>query len=348
MKSPYILLMLAASALSLSGQKTFSGPATGYVFDSVEHSIRAMVGVPGAAYLGSQPDSAPQPSWDSVWVAPNGKRALGVSGLSVNLIPDLSQPASITSVAHVAGAISRIAWSGDSTAAAIWAPAAGRLQRITGLDSAPIVHDPIDLTALAGAPSGWSLSPDGSYVALSSPASGTASIYLSNQDTAPVLIGSLADPSTVVFSTDGASLFVLDRAERKILLLALPSGAIAGSFDASFFAASGVAVTRPGIRGAVPGRLLAAPVVRDLAASADGARLYAIGGNTLCAYDLPAGQSPSCSDLEITPASFQPMPGGLLLLNYLRSGNMPLWLLNGQTGQTYFVPSGSMAADASF
>jgi hypothetical protein len=349
MKRFYILLMLAASALTLSGQNTFSGPASGYVFDSEEHSIRAIVGVPGAAYLGAQPDSPPEPPWDSVSVAPSGKRALGMTGLSVNLIPDLSQPASFISIAQASGPISRIAWSGDSTTAAIWSPASGQLQRITGLDSAPIVHNPIDLTALAGILSGWSLSPDGNSIALSSPASGTASVYLSDRDAAPVSIGSLADPGAIAFSVDGTSLFVFDSVERKILLLALPSGAIAGSFDASpFDAAAGVAVARPGIRGTLPGRLPRATGVQDLAASADGGRLYAISGKTLCGYDLRAGQAPSCGDLAISPSSFQPMPGGLLLLNYLRSRNMPLWLLNGKTGQTYFVPSGSATADASF
>jgi len=357
MKRSYIVLMLAASAQSLSGQNTFSGPASGYVFDSVEHSIRAIAGVPGAAYLDSQPNSPPEPRWDSVSVAPNGKRALGVTGLSVNLIPDLSQPASFFSIARTSaqtsaqtsGPISRIAWSGDSTTAAIWSPASRQLQRITGLDSAPIMHDPIDLTALAGILSGWSLSPDGRYMALSSPASGTAAVYLSDRDAAPVSIGSLADPGTIAFSAEGASLFVFDNVERKIILIALPSGAITGSFDASpFDAAGGVAVARPRIRGTLPGRLPGAAGVRDLAASADGARLYAIGGKTLCGYDLSAMQTTSCSDLDVTLGSFEPMPGGLLLLNYLRSRSMPLWLLNGKTGQTYFVPSGSATADASF
>jgi len=349
MKSSYILVALAASALSLSGQSTFSGPESGYVFDSVDHSIRAIVGIPGAASLGSQPGSPPVPPWDSVSVAPNGKRALGVRGFSVNLIPDLSQPASAASIAQTAGPISRIVWSGDSATAAIWSPAAGQLQRITGLDSAPVVHDAIDLTALAGTLSGWSLSPDGRYIALSSPASGTASVYLSDRDAVPVSIGSLADPGAIAFSVDGASLFVFNSSERKIHLLAVPSGAIAGSFDASpFDATGGDAVARRGIRGTLPGRLPVASGVRDLAASPDGARLYAIGGKTLCGYDLPTEQRPSCSDLDIIPSSFQPMPGGLLLLNYPRFRSMPLWLLNGETGKTYFVVSGSATADASF
>jgi hypothetical protein len=159
----------------------------------------------------------------------------------------------------------------------------------------------------------------------------------------------LADPEKVTFSVDGALLFVFNSSERQILLLAVPSGAVAGTLDASpFDVTGGVAVARRGIRGTLPGRVPGASGVEDLAASPDGARLYAIGGQTLCAYDLQAGKTPSCSDLEITPSSFQPMPGGLLLLNYPRSRSMPLWMLNGETGQTYFVPAGSATADASF
>jgi WD40 repeat protein len=342
-------LILAGSTLSLSGQQTFSGPAGSYVFDSVEHSIRPVLGIPGAAYLGSQPGSPPASPWDSVSVAPNGKRALAVSGLSISLIPDLSQPASFTSIGQAAGPIARIAWSGDSTTAATWSPAAGQLQRITGLDATPVVHGPIDLTALSGSLSGWNLSPDGRYVALSSPASGTAAVYLSDSDGAPLPIGSLTDPGAVVFSLDGASLFVSNSAKRQILIFGLPSGAVAGSLDASpFEVARGAEVADTGTRPLPAVRRPGPSGVQDLAVSADGARLYAVGGETLCGYDLATGQMPSCGSLEITPGSFQSMPGGILLLNYKRAGSMPLWLLDGKTGQTYFVPSGSATADASF
>ena len=349
MKPSYTLLMLAGSALSLSGQQTFSGPARGYVFDDVERSIRAILGVPGAAYLGSQPGSLPQPAWDSVSVAPNGKRALGAIGLSVNLIPDLSHTASFTSLAQVSGPISKIAWSADSTTAAIWSSAPGQLRRITGLDSTPLVHDPIDLAALAGVLSGWSLSPDGRYLALS----GSASVYLSDRDAAPVPIGSLADPGAVAFARDGTSVFVFNGAEHRIQKFDLPSGAVAGAtvlgtWDASLFdSAKGTAVVEAGIRGSRLRRPSPAGV-QDLAVSADGARLYAVGGDTLCGYDVSSGEMPSCSSLEMTPRSFQSMPGGLLLLNYRRARGMPLWLLDEKTGQTWFVPVGNATADASF
>lgn len=345
MKPLCVVLTLAGSALSVSGQNTFSGPASGYVFDNVEHSVRAVLGLPGAAYLGS----ASQPGWDSVSVAPNGRWALGVTGLSLNWIPDLSQPASFAPIPQASGPILRIVWSSDSTTAAIWSPATGHLQRITGLDSAPAVHDPIDLTAVSGLLSGWSLSADGRYVALSSSAPGASSVYLSDQDSAPVPIALVADPGAVAFSADGASLFVFGAAAQQIVQLDLPSGAVEGSFDASPFAAAGEGeVSGTGVRKLPRSRRPNPSDVQDLAASADGAHLYAIGGQTLCGYDLSTSQLLSCQALRVPPGSLQPMPGGILLLNYLRSATQPFWLLDGKAGQIYFVPAGSASTDAAF
>jgi len=345
MKPSYVLLTLAGSALSLCGQSTFSAPVSGYVFDNVGHAVRAVLGVPGAASLGP----ASPPAWDSVSVAPNGRWGLGLTGLSLNWIPDLSQPASFTPILQAAGPILRIAWSNDSTTAAFWSPATARLQRITGFGSTPAVHDPIDLTAVSGRLSGWSLSPDGHSLALSTSATGASSVYLSDQDGAPVPIGLVVDPGAVAFTADGASLLVFGAARQQIVQLGLPSGSIAGSFDASSFApAAEVAVSGTGSRKSSPRRRPTASEVQDLAASADGARLYAIGSQNLCGYSLSTGQLISCQALTIPSASFQPMPNGILLLNYPRSANQPFWLLDGKTNQTYFVPSGNASADASF
>ncbi len=124
----------------------------------------------------------------------------------------------------------------------------------------------------------------------------------------------------------------------------MPAGSISGRLDAgSFEPAAGSPEAGFDDRRRPP---LAR--VRDLAASADGARLYAIAGSTLCGYDLSVKQITSCSSLSITPGSFQPMPGGILLLNYVRGGNTPLWLLDAASGQIYFVPTGNTAANASF
>src|SRR5581483_6926206 len=73
-------------------QQEFSGPITGYVFDAATHSIRPLIGRPGAANLG-----APWVThWDVASVSPNGKMAIGVRAGAVRLIGDLSRPGIFT------------------------------------------------------------------------------------------------------------------------------------------------------------------------------------------------------------------------------------------------------------
>lgn len=346
-----VLATLAGSALSLGAQTAFDGPASGYVFDSGTHAVRAVVGVPGAALLApASAGSAGTPAWDFLSVAPNGIRALGIAGGSINLIPDLSMPANFATLGPVQSQVARIAWSGDSTVAALWSPRARELRRITGLDAAPALHDPIDLTVVGQIVSGWSLSPDGRTVAISAPGSAGASLYLSEADAAPVLLASVAGAGSLAFAPDGASLFVssasgFGETDQTILRLDARTGAVTGSLDASAFHAS--APTSSGRVARSPLRLVNQTArIEDLAASPDGSRLYAIAGKTLCGYDLGSG-TPSCQDLEITPSSFERMPGGALLLSYYRTGAMPLWLLDARTGQIYFVPSGISTDNAS-
>ncbi|HWF11049.1 MAG TPA: hypothetical protein VG297_21420 [Bryobacteraceae bacterium] len=352
MKPSHILAVLTGSVLgiglqSAGAQTAFDGPASGYAFDASAHAVRAVLGVPGAAWLAP---ALPGPAWDFLSVAPDGKRGVGIAGASIDLIPDLSQPANFTALGPVRGQVDRIAWSSDSTVAALWSPRSRELRRITGLDATPTVHDPIDLTILGEVVSGWSLSPDGRSVAISAPGSGGASLYLSEADAAPVPLASIAGAGPIVFAPDGASLFVssasgFGAAGQNILRLDARTGAVTASLDATSFHASPPAAKGPGARGAF--RPVNQTVrIEDLSASPDGSRLYAMAGQTLCGYDLASG-TPLCQELEVTPSSFERMAGGALLLSYYRTGAMPLWLLDPRTGQIYFVPSGISTDNAS-
>jgi hypothetical protein len=341
-KPSHIPALLAACALTLSGQSAFDGPASGYVFDGAARAVRPVVGVPGAAVLGT----ASGPAWDFLSVAPNGKRALALAGGSLHLIPDLSKPADFAEIGPLQAQVARIAWSADSTAAAMWSPRARELRRITGLDGTPALHDPVDLTSLGGVLAGWSLSPDGRSLALSGPGLGSTYVYLSAGDAAPVALAPVANAGSIAFSPEGDSFFI-SSASRQILRLDSRSGAVIGVLDASRF--NPVRLAAPNaraVRGA-PGLANRPVVIEDLAVSAAGTRLYAIAGKTLCGYDLSGDSTPSCQDLEISPSSFERMPGGALLLNYSRTVTMPLWLVDAGTGQTYFVPSAIRAGDAS-
>src|SRR5438034_6949324 len=80
-------LILAGSLPALAVDHQIQGPVTAYYFDAPSGSVRAIAGVPGAAYL-----SPPRASgFDAVWMAPGGRMSLaskeGVLGV-VQYSPD--------------------------------------------------------------------------------------------------------------------------------------------------------------------------------------------------------------------------------------------------------------------
>ena len=80
-----------------------------------------------------------------------------------------------------------------------------------------------------------------------------------------------------------------------------------------------------------------------MATTSDGSTLIAIGGRSICAYDLAHARPESCSALQFNPASLQAIAPDVFLLNYPRADGMPVWLWEGRTGEVYFVPSGTLA-----
>jgi len=319
-----VLPMLLTLVFSLNAESTFSGPVAGYVFDGRQRSIRPVLGGLGAAYLG--PALATQ--WVYASVAPNGKMALGIGRGTVDLISDLAKSDRFSTLGDAIRMPDRIVWSRDSTTAVLSAPTSSLLQRVTGLGGSPMVHSLIDLSQFAGnAVSGWSVSPDGHTIALTTGAAGTAAVYLIVDDSIPTAsIANLGDPGPSVFSSDGSSLFVLDRAAKKIVRLQIPTGGVEGSFDASSL-----------------------PTISDMQASADGALLYIASSNSLTALDLSTWQPVWSQPLDMTPTSltaFSVAPP-VFLLDYDRSDASPVWLLDGQAARLYFVPAANAGGDAS-
>ena len=194
-----------------------------------------------------------------------------------------------------------------------------------------IVHSPVDLSFLGAPVSGLSVSAHAGSVAMASGANGTGSVYLlSSESASPVSIGSWKDPGALAFSSDGSMLFVFDRATGTIVAMRAASGAIAGTLDAS--SATGLSA---------------------LAVSSGDALLYGAAQRSLWTWDLNKWQVSSNQPLDITAAAIELVPGSasdsspaLYLLDYSRTAGSPLWLLDGQAAQVYFVPSGSGAANA--
>jgi hypothetical protein len=348
MKISVIVSAFAVCAAGASAQTISGGPVTGAIFDTATHSIRSIMGLPGAAYLGAVPAS----TWDLAMASPDGKKALAVHGGNLSLIADLSQPDAATNVGGVIAALDRVIWSADSSTAILYSSRSNQLQRVTGLNGTPAIQPAIDLSG-AGTISGSALSPDGRSVAYSIAAStaaaGNGSVYLVT-DSAPVKVGAVSDPGALTFSNDGASLFVFDRASQKISRLQTSSGAILDSFAASAAGDASATATAPATAAAfrrTPVHSASQPDIRDLAATADGAQLLAIRSDSLCVYDVNHQTPDRCEALDVSPAAIQTIGPGVFVLNYPRTATSPVWLWDGSVGAAFFVPSGRSATNAS-
>src|ERR1700750_1504536 len=170
MRYSAIFAAFAACASSVGGnaiaQTISSGPITGAIFDAPSHSIRSIMGLPGAAYLGTAATS----TWDLAMPSPDGKRAVALRGAELSLIADLSQPDAATDIGGVIETVDRVVWSADSSTAVLYSSRSNQLQRVTNLNGTPAIQAAIDLSS-AGEILGWAVSPDGASVAYAANAS---------------------------------------------------------------------------------------------------------------------------------------------------------------------------------
>lgn len=354
-------------AMSASAQTITGAPVSGAVFDTSTHSIRAILGVPGAAYLGSPAVSV----WDLAAPSPDGKKALGVRGSSLSLIPDLSHPDNSTAIGSVMEAVDRIGWSADSSAAVLFCARSNQLQRVTGLATTgsantPAIQAPVNASG-AGAIAGWSISLDGASLAYSTPLSSPAGagrasqagasggVWLVSGSNAPIRLGSFTDPGALTFSPDGASLFVFDRASGRIVRVQVSSGAVMDSFAANAAGAVSSAAATESATAAVRGTVRRVPPrnpssqvdIRDFAVTDDGALLLAIQNQSLCVYDTAGHNGDRCQSIDAKADSIQAITPGVFVLNYARTGALPVWLWDRAAGAVYFVPSGRSVTNAS-
>jgi len=334
-----------AAFMALTGvpgvaQTISGGPITGAIFDPPTHSIRSIMGVPGAAYLGT----SAAVTWDIAMPSPDGKRAVALRAAELNLIADLSQPDTATDIGGVIEAVDRVVWSADSSTAVLYSSRSNQLQRVIGLNSAtPAIQAPVDLST-AGGVSGWAVSPDGNSVAYAA----NGSVTLAGSSSAPISLGSFGDPRAVAFSSDGASVFVFDRAAQKISRVATASGATLDSFAASPNTSDPVASSSvpAGIHRRMPSlRRTPQTDIRDLAATSDGAKLLAVRADALCVYDLSRATPDHCDSLDVSPASIQAIGPRVFVLNYPRTAGRPVWLWDSGAGSVFFVPSGRSATN---
>ncbi|MGC8792718.1 MAG: YncE family protein [Bryobacteraceae bacterium] len=251
MKATGILLGLLAVASLPAQMLQIEGPVSGFVFDESSQTLRPIVGLPGAAYLGDPVASGLL--WASV--APGGPSALALKdGLLFSLLELKSLSPVWARIENVQILPERAAWAEDGSAVLIYSAATGSAQWIR-MSETPIAEEPLPLAAasalavdrqgrvIAATPDGVFLTAGGQVQPLL-PALRAAALAIAAHDllvagvngeiwrvrdyagqAVPELVAAVEDPVGVAASPDGKYLFVADRSRRSVEIFELASRA---------------------------------------------------------------------------------------------------------------------------
>lgn len=212
----------------------WTAPCGGYVYDPAARAIQPVVGLIGAASVGSP--VALGLDWASL--APNQKSALAGKNGSAVWIPDLAAAASLQTVEGIP-AVRQVLWAADSTRAVVLT-SDSRLFWLTGFDSSPVPLAIQDLDGASRESSGrtgraapetariglprrntvWRLlAADSSagQALLVSHAAGTRRLWLASSASPPRPIPFPGLPSAAVFVPASSAAFAADAAGHRIV-----------------------------------------------------------------------------------------------------------------------------------
>lgn len=316
MFSSKLVLIFGISAMAgwAESSATVSGPVTGFIFDGQTASLRPMLGIPGAAYLGAPAVS----KIDAAAVSPDGSAALAVQAGRLVLYTGLRNAA--PAVVTIPGAIAadRFAWAADSGSAAVYSSKSGQAQILSKLAQTPAAGAAIGLTGMAGTVT--ALAFDGQRILFGVESATAGGIYSVDAHAAPQRIAPAASPSAIGLA--GADLYFADKQSQQIWQVqsyAGTSAAVLFANDSSISSPAGVQL------------------------SADGQRLYVAnaGSRKLAVYDIASRAPAQSIALTCTPTRLDHFgDSSVLLLN--DTGQGPLYVLSDSHAAkpaVYFVPA---------
>lgn len=306
------ILFLAAGAAALAAQQgSVSGPVAGYVFDAPARALRPVVGIPGAAYIGTALDAG----WPiaNAWIAPRQDvaAALAQDG-SLHFFRLDAGRVSELPAGDVAGTPESVAFSPSGTAAAL--VFGGQAQLVTGLPDAPRRAALLDLAQArrSGEPGRRSV-----------PARETLSMAVSDDGTL-LLVG--GGSQVRIFDAGGGSRTILESAGGALVAFA------PGGHDGAAAASDGGVVMFRDLAGAAERQALGTvPSPSGLAFASDAVLVASPSG--VVRLDLSGGARNEIA-CRCAPSGLVPM-GAVFRLN--EAGQGPLWLLDG--ARTVFVPA---------
>ncbi|MBK5294574.1 MAG: hypothetical protein JJE04_23200 [Acidobacteriia bacterium] len=305
-------LALAATCL-YAQQASLDGPVSGLVYDGQSKALRIIMGVPGAAFLGGELAG----SLELASVSPDGRFALALSEGKLNLIR-LDQPDAVWQLLDEHARVERIAWSQDSSAAAVAGDSRVTLWRNLATQASRL---DLDLPAEIGSLTALAVHPEANSVAIATKGS---VFYLDGQSK---LVAQTSDASALLF--DGADLFLADRSTDQILRIR----GYASSAELSLLAGAAMRIDDPVAINLAPG----------------GASLMVAGGSSrsLLWIDRSTGEVSRSLDLDFEPVRLDRFSGvsPLFVLNDRASATDPVQILDGGAiPAVYFVPAGQASS----
>ena len=213
----FCLVPLAA----LSADRVMTGPLAGYVLDTESRTVRPVLGIPGAAYMGG----AILENVDALAVSPDGDQALVSGGGSLVLVRRLPDGGFETAPVEGARSADKLAWSPDGSAAVGYSSATRAAQILTGGK----FRHAVDLSALERV-SAFAIDNSGDTLL----AGAEGGLYLAARSGNITLIAAVARPVAIALA--GADAFVVaggvfeikDYASKaSVVALAVEPGAIA-------------------------------------------------------------------------------------------------------------------------
>jgi hypothetical protein len=298
--------------LTYAQNVSMTGPVSGHLF--AWNSLRPILGVPGAAYLGR----AILADLAYAAVSPDGTKALALQGGSWHLVRLSAGEAVASDIVGPENGYTCASWNGRSSAAALWSPHSTHVQLID-LESVPRLDGAIDLHAYGERISFVSVDPAGKAVIAAVDAADSPSLYLASPKSIPKKIADVL-PAASVFVNDGDT-WLIDSVTRRLIEVRDVHGVTqAFVVDAGDLGDPvGIAVSSDSTSLLIADRATKALAVLDLASRA-----------ILARFPLPA--EPQC---------LQSLNKRWYLLTAMLERGSPIYLLDaGRSPNVYFVPTG--------
>jgi hypothetical protein len=294
----------------------FNGPVAGFLYDGGAHTVRPLLGVPGATYI-----AAPLLTGvDSASIAPGSKWAFVVRSGNGTFVHGLSDAArTVSAVAGLIPDVDRVVWNRTGSYALLYSAAGNQLQRVRLSDTSVSPDAPLDLSPW-GQPSTLAIDPSGRQIAFGVVGSG---LYLFQVGQSPALLSALVRPVAATFDDTGVRLYAADIDQQQIV--EFDSGAGPTSF-ASLAQSDGSVLNPVG-----------------LAVSAGGAYLMLADSTsrTVRVYNTDSQNLANTIPLDFAPTRLEALTSDPTFL--LNDTDRKEWLLvldARQTPAVYFVPAG--------